>query len=49
MVAIDGSYDGATVDALPYTDLTYATGNTVRIGCFVESFGKDGKRAKPAT
>ena len=42
MVAIDGSYDGATVDALPYTDLPYATGNTVRTGCFAESFGKDG-------
>ena len=43
MVAIDGSYDGATVDALPYTDLTYPPGppaNTVRVGCFAESFGK---------
>ena len=46
MVAIDGSYDGATVDSLPYTDVTYATGNTVRIGCFAESFGKDGKQGK---
>jgi len=46
MVAIDGSYDGATVDSLPYTDVTYATGNTVRVGCFVESFGKDGKQGK---
>ena len=49
MVAIDGSYDGATVDALPYTDLPYPPGppaNTVRTGCFVESFGKDGKQGK---
>jgi len=46
MVAIDGSYDVATVDALPYTDLPYATGNTVRTGCFAESFGKDGKQGK---
>jgi prepilin-type N-terminal cleavage/methylation domain-containing protein len=46
MVAIDGSYDGAIVDPSPYTDLPYATGNTVRVGCFVESFGKDGKQGK---
>ena len=46
MVAIDGSYDGATVDPSPYTDLPYATGNTVRVGCFVESFGKDGKQGR---
>ena len=49
MVAIDGSYDGATVDALPYTDLPYPPGppaNTVRTGCFAESFGKDGKQGK---
>ena len=46
MVAIDGSYDGATVDSLPYTDVTYATGNTVRIGCFAESFGKDGVQGR---
>jgi hypothetical protein len=46
MVAIDGSYDGAIVDPSPYTDLPYATGNTVRTGCFVESFGKDGKQGK---
>jgi type II secretory pathway pseudopilin PulG len=49
MVAIDGSYDGATVDALPYTDLPYPPGppaNTVRVGCFAESFGKDGKQGK---
>jgi prepilin-type N-terminal cleavage/methylation domain-containing protein len=46
MVAIDGSYDGATVDALPYTDIPYATGNAVRTGCFAESFGKDGKQGK---
>lgn len=41
MVSVDGGYDGATTDALPYTDLTYATGNTVRTGCFAVSFGKD--------
>src|SRR5205823_4808443 len=46
MVAIDGSYDGATVDSLPYTDVTYATGNTVRVGCFAESFGKDGVQGR---
>jgi len=46
MVAIDGSYDGATVDSSPYTDVTYAAGNTVRTGCFIESFGKDGKQGK---
>ena len=46
MVAIDGSYDGATVDSLPYTDITYATGNTVRVGCFAESFGKDGVQGR---
>ena len=46
MVAIDGSYDGAIVDPSPYTDLTYPAGNTVRTGCFVESFGKDGKQGK---
>jgi type II secretory pathway pseudopilin PulG len=46
MVAIDGSYDGAIVDSLPYTDLPYATGNTVRTGCFAESFGKDGKQGR---
>jgi prepilin-type N-terminal cleavage/methylation domain-containing protein len=45
MVAIDGNYDGTTIDSLPYTDLTYPPGppaNTVRAGCFAESFGKDG-------
>ena len=46
IVAIDGNYDGATVDPSPYSDLTYATGNTVRAGCFAESFGKDGKQGK---
>ena len=49
MVAIDGSYDGAIVDPSPYTDLPYPPGppaNTVRVGCFVESFGKDGKQGK---
>src|SRR5437588_5039714 len=46
MVAIDGSYDGAIVDPSPYTDLPYATGNTVRVGCFVESFGKDGVQGR---
>ena len=45
MVAIDGSYDGAIVDPSPYADLPYPPGppaNTVRVGCFAESFGKDG-------
>ena len=46
VVAIDGNYDGATVDSLPYTDLPYATGNTVRTGCFAESFGKDGVQGR---
>jgi type II secretory pathway pseudopilin PulG len=49
MVAIDGSYDGATVDSLPYTDITYPPGppaNTVRVGCFAKSFGKDGVQGK---
>ena len=32
MVAIDGSYDGATVDSLPYTDLTYPPGPTGQHG-----------------
>jgi prepilin-type N-terminal cleavage/methylation domain-containing protein len=51
MVAIDGDYDGSTIDYLPYSDLNYTQLNTsggvkpgVGAACFGVSFGKDGKQ-----
>jgi len=47
MIAIDGNYDGSTTDYIPYTSgVTYGTGNTVSVGCFSLSYGKDGKQGK---
>ena len=47
MIAIDGNYDGLTTDYIPYTSgVTYGTGNTVSVGCFSLSYGKDGKQGK---
>jgi type II secretory pathway pseudopilin PulG len=45
MIAIDGDYDGATTDYLPYADLPYEQiggRSAIRVGCFSASFGKDG-------